>query len=169
MEDSTILWYIVLGAIYFLSKIFGKKKQKPEPQQDYEHESEYPTENSSQKTKSTSFDDILKKLSNKINIPETGKPVEPTPTIKPVASLVSETTPLPSYHPEKSAIEPIEKIKYFQEKKPIENEKIEFKKDEKFLTNEEYNEVLENIQHLLADSNGIKQAIILTEILNRKY
>jgi len=170
MEDSKILWYIVLGAIYFLSKVFGKKKKKNEPEQS--HGEEHIPENVPPESKSTSFEDILKEFSKEVGIPETEKKSalrpEPQPIIESPKPLVSETAPPLSYQEEKSLIEePVDSIDLLE--KPIERGNLEFKRDEKFAIKEEYNELADEIHALLVDADGAKQAIVLSEILNRKY
>lgn len=168
MEDSKILWYIVLGAIYFLSKIFGKKKKQPEVKQPYSEEIEEEPKQAPQKPQSTSFDDILKELSKEVGYEEEKKPV-PEPITEEVKPLVSETTPLPSYPPKTEAIDHSPITAELPKRLPIEREKPEYKRSAGFEIVEEDNEIAGGIRDLLTDVDGPKKAIILSEILNRKY
>lgn len=168
MEDSKIIWYIVLGAIYFLSKAFGKKKKPVEEQAPYAEDENYEPESPSQKQKPSSFDDILKELSKEII------PTEPDPLPKEIEEeefkpLVSETTPLPSHTPKTEYELKVEAANQLPSKAPIEREKPVYARNEKFVIEEEENEIAQELHDILSEEDGPKKALILTEVFNRRY
>ncbi len=166
MEDSKI-YYLVLGAIWILSKVFGKKKKKAEEAQEYDEDLEYEQENTPQKTAPTSFDEILKELTKEVGIPqeveEKPEPVIIEQETKPQAPLVA--TPLKSAAPAPSLYSD-----YVRPKEANQGSNSEFVRSSNFkIEEEEVNEVALGIHEMLADTDGAQKAIILSEILNRKY
>lgn len=167
MEDSKIIWYIVLGAIYVLSKVF-KKKKKTEEEQPYNETEEAQSELEPKKKAPTSFDEILKELSKEI-IPEEPKIIPTEIEEEEIKPLVSETNPLPTYAP-KSAYElKVENANKLPSKTFAIRDRPIYERNEKFALVEEENEMAQDIHDLLKDVDGPKKAIILSEILNRKY
>ena len=167
MEDSKIIWYIVLGAIYVLSKVFKKKKQ-PVEQQPYDENEEYQTKVEPPKKTPSSFDEILKELSKEIN-PEESKTITAEIEVEEIKPLVSETNPLPNYAPKSDYELKVEKANQLPTKTFANRDRPLYQRNEKFAIVEEENEMAQDIHDLLSDADGPKKAVILSEILNRKY
>jgi hypothetical protein len=167
MEDSKIIWYIVLGAIYVLSKVF-KKKKKPEEQQPYNEAEEYQAEVEPEKKTPNSFDEILKELSKEI-IPEESKTTPTEIEVDEIKHLVSETNPLPTYFPKSDHEIKVEKATQLPPKTFAIRDRPLYQRNEKFALVEEENEIAQDIHDFLRDVDGPKKAIILSDILNRKY
>lgn len=163
--DDSILYYLVLGAIYVLSKIFGKKKNQDIPAEVDEFE-EVNTPRPAKKPAPT-FEDILKELTGEqspvFTKEEKEEPLQPAP--EPVLA-----TELVDY--QKKNIEALEADDLIDivPHKPIERKKPQFERDIHFIVEEEEGEdVGADIDEMLSDYDGIRKAIVLKEVLDRKY
>lgn len=168
MEDSGLWYYILLGAIYILSKMFGKKK-KPQDQAPIDLPDLQPGESNTpprKKNQPSSFEELLRELTEEINpqepepIPEPPKPIQKEPVL---------ATQVVNY--QKTNIEevkPNEKID-IPGHKPIERKKPVYERSENYAIEEEHNEVKEGVQELLDSHSGLQQAFVLKEVLDRKY
>jgi hypothetical protein len=167
MEDNgNYIYYLVLGAIYVLSKLFGKKKKKPTTVPRKKRNIVPPT-SASDEPAPISFEDILRELSG-------AKETKPEPLPEPAL-------------PEMQAIEPISETTYANdgmddiavdynvpnaigaEHKPtpaIVRKDLTFERMGQFTIEEE-----EKIDYLegLSDQNGAARAFIMSEIFARKY
>ena len=164
MEDSNILYYVILGAIYFLSKIFGKKK-KPIPMENME-EVPVPDQSTSTQSDAPTFEDVFKELTGQapeLTPEERTTPLQPK-EVEPV--LATELVDLQRRNVE--AIEPDELIDIVPHQQ-IERAKPKFERSEKFKIKEEDHELQDGLMELLADQDGLKKAVVLREILDRKY
>lgn len=159
--DDNIIYYLVLGAIYLISRLLKKKKpvkpitqhqQKAEDQRYYEAESQSVPE---QPQRSSSFEDLLKEISQEFSDRR-----EP----KPMISVVDE-----------SAIEPVlEKKELTREQKYVEKrhkEASDLAKREQLirLAEEKDEHEAHGVLELLQEEGGAANAIIFAEIMNRKY
>lgn len=162
MDDNNIIYYIVLGAIYFLSKIFGKKKQ-PKPPVDTDEWVAEESQNTAPSV-STSFDDIFKELTGQSQTEYTPeeviKPLEPAPV------LASDIIDYRKTNIE--AIQPDELID-IPNHKPMQRTSPVYEREGQFKIEEETNETRDAVVSLLADHDGLRQAVILKEIFDRKY
>jgi hypothetical protein len=173
--DDKILFYIILGIIYFL---FSRlKKKKPE-----ETENDQP-ELPKQGPKPLSFEDLLKEIT------EAKKSSAP----QPVAEKVEYEKPKPKYVDYDDEIEEEEKslekvtfdedkiTKTYEEAKrqafnrpsleetlKLENVKVEYSKFAQF-DRKPKNALLLDYVKDLRDRKGFKKALVLSEILNRKH
>lgn len=155
MDDSNILYYLALGAIYLISYLLKKKKKKN--QDTIPNESPEPVFQTTGK-KPSSFEDLFKELtgddfSNKNN--QRGAVLEER-TIQP------EIIPTRTNH-EATLVDVVPP-------KAIERDKPVFVRDEKFKVKQE--EVVEDsleVHSLFQDEDSVRKAIILKEILDRKY
>ncbi len=189
-DNGNIIYYLVLGAIYLLSRVFGKKKKpaaKPAQrpvrrvvEEDRASESapiEAPT--AKKEEAPLSFEEILRELSG---VPQP-KPVadprpieEPTndyPEFDPAPSL--ENRPQPSY-----ALDEMDSIagemkypKSFGSERlaepntmDIKRKVLSFKRDDKYKIQEK-----ESVDYLniINEQNGAAKAFVWSEIFNRKY
>lgn len=159
------MYYVVLGAIYLLSKLFGKKKKQDTPAGMEEYEvldTPVPP-----KKVAPTFEDILKDLTGE-NTPvftaeEKSKPLEPAEQ-KPVFA-----TDLVDY--QKQNIERVERDELIDivPHKPLERKRPEFQRDEHFVVQEENSEMANGIAEMLDDYDGLRRAMVLKEVLDRKY
>lgn len=161
------MYYLVIGAIYLLSRLFGKKKNPDIPADvDEYQEVETPAPRPPKKSAPT-FEDILKELAGD-NIPEfttqeKTKPLTPVPESK-----IEIEEPIDYQETNIEAVEDDELIDIVPHK-PVERKKPEFKRDEHFKMEEESSEVVDGIHDMLSDYDGIRRAIVVKEILDRKY
>ncbi|MEP2025656.1 MAG: hypothetical protein ABJH98_04715 [Reichenbachiella sp.] len=161
--DDSVLYYLVLGAIYLLSKFFKKKKSQDIPAEVEEYE-ELDTPRPARKPTPT-FEDILKELTGEetpaFTKKEKEEPLQPTPVL---------ATDLVDY--QERNIEAVDKDELIDivPHKPLERKKIEFMRDSHFEVEEEADgEMKDNIDEMLSDYDGIRQAFVLKEVLDRKY
>lgn len=163
--DDSILYYLVLGAIYVLSKLFGKKKKQNIPAEVDEYE-ELETPRPAKKPAPT-FEDILKELTGEqtpaFTKEEKQQPLQPAP--EPVLA-----TELVDY--QRKNVEALDEDDLIDivPHKPLERKKPEFERDSHFtVEDEEENEMANGIEEMLSDYDGVRKAMVLKEVLDRKY
>ncbi len=180
MDNPEILFYILFGLIYFLTR--GKKKKKnlpPKPKSvappSKENEEEMP---------SLSFEELLKQLTGQ---GKPGKPAEPEPEevvevkesievsdrqYKPVdwtkdhmgETLIStfEEEAIKKRYEEATADQSLETIGELKDTKPGSGRFLKYKIEEKY-------SMAAEIKEMLTDPDDIKKAVILNEVLARKF
>lgn len=157
MDDNTFIYYLILGAIYLISRVLKKKKPaaKPKPRQ---HQASTPKEASQPQKplRPTSFEDILRELTQELTPEEQRQPkvIEVEEPPKPIEEEKEPELTREQLYVKKKHEERDRAIKL-----ALEREKAEM--EEKH----EPHEVLE----LLQEEGGAANAIVLSEILNRKY
>jgi HEPN domain-containing protein len=155
--DFENFFYVILAVIYILSRVLKAKKKAPQETYD-ETEGEPPK-------KTVTFEDLLKEFTGaeEEEIPE--PVVEPAPEVRPKRYE-------PKYTDEESRSIFEKSIKAAEEvgssDKPKESKQLIFKEFEPY-QQEEPEVLAEEIADMLRSEDGSKKAIILSEILNRKY
>lgn len=161
--DDNIIYYLVLGAIYLISRLLKKKKSvKPvtQHQQEAEDQRYYETESQSvpqQPQRPASFEDLLKEISQEFTDRK-----EPKPIISVVDEPVVEVEPI------------VEKKELTREQKYVakrhqEADDLAKKNELDRLANKEEEHEPHTVMELLQEEGGAANAIILAEIINRKY
>jgi len=173
MEDNgNIIYYLILGAIYILSRVFGKKKKKPGAVPPQKRKIAPPTAES-QEEAPLSFEDILRELSG-------AKQPKPVPDRDPAPAHAYTAQPEPAIMPvreEKYSVDEIDQIAVDyevpkaigSEGKPqpiIKRKKLTFERDEHFAIREK-----ESVDYLklLSEQDGAAKAFVMSEIFARKY
>lgn len=177
MEDSKLWWYLILGLIYFLSKFLKKKKPDLPPGEIPEDEADFDQQKEKQPEKKSpsSIEEILRELSEQSE--KKKESPKPTPTEpdsipnrqpEPVEAYSREPRPLPTAMPytEFSRREMSERNTIDD---TIEREKPVFERSSNFAITEEVNETANEIHEIFQEEDGPRKAIILGEILNRRY
>jgi hypothetical protein len=171
MEDNgNIIYYIILGAIYLLSKVFGKKKKKPASKPVQQRNVEAPTAEKDEPAP-LSFEEILRELSGA----KQPKPVSetfPLPDLDDsLPAPAIEAVPQPTY-----AVDEIDQIAVDYEvpdaigtraeNKVIKRKKLKFERTEHFKIKEK-----ESVDYLslLEEEEGAAKAFVMSEIFARKY
>lgn len=193
-DNGNIIYYILLGVIYLLSRVFGKKKKpatKParSPQRrpvrtNEEDQVREPVQApTAEKEPALSFEEILRELSG-VPQPKPKADPQPHPTpaldalepetgIKPAPNI--EGKPQPSY-----AIDEMDQIATeFKTPKPFGSDrlpepdlaalrrtKLSFKRDDKYSIKER--RTVDYLE-ILNEKDGPAKAFVLGEIFNRKY
>lgn len=159
--DDNIIYYLVLGAIYLVSKFFKKKNPVPAsaPRPLFEDNDEYqsPEPQQSAPQKPSSFEDLLKEISQEYNDRK-----EPEPMMAEVEAPVEVIEPV------REVREKTREEKY-AEKRHREIAAIERTKELKRLAAEEEEYQSQTVLELLQEEGGAANAVILSEIMNRKY
>ncbi len=168
MDDSNILYYLVLAGIYIISRVL--KKKKPEEETVVHEETTPHAKPVTPKKRPASVEDILKELTQELTPPEDRKPVYEAPKpIREIKPVEIKREVLPDYQRENiEAIRPDEKIDIVPHKQ-IERKKPVYERTQKFSLEEEENEIVTGIRDLLEEENGPQKAIIMKEIFDRKY
>ena len=164
MDDIQNIIYFAVLIIWFLSRAFGgskKKKQKQYPTPPINQSDEYGEVLDQPKSEPVTFEDILRELS--------GAPPKAQPAPEPE----------PQYYEQESNYEDVfgkpyeetEALDAPQEKKAIGHPDfvIEGGFKEFAITKKRGPKVARDVRRLLRQRNGLKQAIVLKEILDRKY
>lgn len=176
-DNSNIYYYIVLGIIYLLSRVFGKKKKKKEPASRPVEEQEIEAPTASKEVEpSLSFEDILREVSGEsktkpepipppipyseaevISIPETG--IEPGPAYQ---SDEMEEIAVDYQVPPTLGSESLPEPDLISKKK----RKNVYGRMESFKIHEKHTvDYLENFY----EEDGAAKAFVLSEIFNRRY
>lgn len=174
------IWiYIIIGAIYVLSRVLKKREEKPSDlPTDYEQprpqsRMEIPTSRPKQLT----FDELLREITEAKEVQEQPRPVpayvDYDDNIEPEEKTLEE---IPYDYHKKDKIYDIYdegKKQAFSRASLEETMKLEdtVVKFEKFKVFEEANQrnVLEEYTRDLQDPEGFKKAFILSEVLNRRF
>ena len=172
MEDSKIWWYLILGAIYMISKFLKKKKPENQPDQnqeeveEYQQEEDTPTQN-----KPSSIEEILRELSQGAESRKEPEPkADPIPERipEPIETYSREARPLPSQMENIEAIKPFEEIDIVPHTELV-RDKPEYGRSESFKIKEEVNEIADDIHNTFQDAEGAKKAFLYGEVFNRRY
>jgi hypothetical protein len=167
MEDNgNYIYYLVLGAIYVISKLLGKKKKKPTAVPRKKRNIVPPTSGSDE-APPISFEDILRELSG-------AKQAKPEPLPEPALTETATFKPIPEDTYSNDGMDEIA-VEYNvpkavgAEHKPtpeIERKKLTFERMGQFTIEEE-----EKVDYLegLSDQNGAAKAFVMSEIFARKY
>jgi len=169
MEDNGNIWYyLVLGAIYLLSRVFGKKKKKPIPksQPDTSPQREItPPTAEKEEAPVLSFEDILRELSgaSKQQPVPVSEP-EPEPIIDPLYSVDDIDKIAVDYEvPDAIGVNP-----YYEKPKSVASTRPQ----DKFIRSENFRiEHYEAVDYTssLSDEDGPAKAFVMSEIFARKY
>lgn len=196
-DNGNIIYYILLGVIYLLSRVFGKKKKPPakparRPQRRPEDaEDRRPVEApTAEKEPELSFEEILRELSG---IPQPKPKADPTPksptpsieAIEPAAEVkpapeVSPAPPIEGKPQPAYAVDQIDEIaSEFKVGKPFSADRLTEpdlaalrRKDLSFTRDDKYSiKKKKQIDYLslLKEPSGPAKAFVMGEIFNRKY
>jgi hypothetical protein len=167
MEDNgNYIYYLVLGAIYVLSKLFGKKKKKPTALPSKKRNIVPPT-SESEEPAPLSFEDILRELSG-------AKESKPEPLPEPEMQEIPAFEAVPESTYQNDEIDEIA-VEYevpkaigseYKSAPAIERKDLTFKREINFAIEEK-----ETVDFLegLNDHNGAAKAFVMSEIFTRKY
>jgi hypothetical protein len=179
MDDLELYIYIALGVIYFLSRAFRKKKPAAPPQNQRNSDSRSDYDQTSKKEKPVSFEDLLREF--------TGQKEEPVYEYEEENEDSDASYVEDSYYQEEEqarkkykTTEDVEYKSYeemynvSQDLKTLDEQvDLEMTKKKRF---EEYKieggvniHTAKRFRELLQNKDSIKDAIILKEILDRKY
>jgi len=125
-----------------------------------------PTESKSTDSNAPTFEDIFKELTGKapeLTTEERTTPLQPQ-GVEPI--LATELVDLQRRNVETNA--PDELIDIVPDNQ-IERSKPVFERDEKFAIREVDHEFQDGLMELLSDQDGLKKAVVLREVLDRKY
>lgn len=178
MEDNgNYIYYIILGVIYLLSRVFGKKKKKPGEVPPQKRKIAPPTAES-EEAPPLSFKDIMRELSGaKQPKPEPDPEPVPVPTVEPAFVPPPLKPVLEAAREQAYSVDEIDEIAVDYEvpkaigseikhRPTIKRDKLTFKRNEHFILVEKQNiDFLET----LAQENGAAKAFVMSEIFDRKY
>lgn len=154
MNDHGLIYYLIIAAVYLLSRVLGKKK-KPAKRPVSRHEEQGPVEE--HQPGPLSFEDILKELTGEKSKPPpqrqpSDQPLEPVVT-QPISPVNIETPePIPEKLEEPREVTQRRRV-VFQKSEPyakVDDTGIKFLED-------------------LNDVHGPAKAFIWSEIFTRKY
>jgi hypothetical protein len=182
MDDNgngNLIYYIVLGIIYLLSRVFGKKKKKVPPKASGQGKGRKiaPPTAEKEATPAMSFEDILRELSGATQ-------PKPEPDPEPASEIYREQPSMPAPVPAIEAVpqktlsvdemddiavdyEVPEAIGSEGKRQPaVKRKKLSFKRNHKFeIKEEEQVNYLENLD----EHNGPAKAFVMSEIFARKF
>lgn len=179
MDDLELYIYIALGVIYFLSRAFRKKKPAAPPQNQRNADSRSDYDQTSQKEKPVSFEDLLREF--------TGQKEKPVYDYDEENGEPDENYYEDNYYQEeeqnKEEYETEEELEYksydevYNVNKDLKT--LDEQVDLKLTTKKRFKEykiekgvnihTAKRFRELLQNKDSIKDAIILKEILDRKY
>jgi hypothetical protein len=181
MNDLEIYIYIALALIYFLSRAFRKKKPAKPPRPTSRTSSEEAYEHPSQKEKPLTFEDLLKEFTGQKNEPvsdvqeeeieeESYKSLEEEyiNSEEQPYSAEYETYDESNYKSYEEVYGEGKHLKTLDEQVQI-NEPVRKRFDEYKIKEEINIHKASRFRELLRNKDSIKDAIILKEILDRRY
>lgn len=180
MDNFETYLYLALAVIYIISRILKARKQSPPQQQQRAPQQQQrapqhqrpqqrtqmtETKKQPKPRKAFSFDDILREFEKNL----AGEDFEEEKALPVEEINYEKETHYPTTEPEK-ALNPYESF----EGTTYESPKIAERKEqsEVFSRSEKYNikeDIVNNYKEMLQDPEGFKNAIVLSEIINRKY
>jgi hypothetical protein len=181
MDDYKILIYVVLSILYFLFKGRGKKKK---PVTRKKEQSQSAEQNSGEKRKPKSFEELLAELSGQDQSKEENTEYEEeeilteSKEIKPLSEQVKERpiNQQVSQEDYENADETLkelykkgEKLKSIDELVDINEVSAQSDRFKEFEQAENENQFAKEIREGLSNPDSAKKAIVYAEIFNRKY
>ena len=167
MENLETYLYVFFAVIYIISRIIKARskqnqQQKPVPARQQQRQAR-PVHTTSRPKKAFSFDDILKEFEKNLS---GEKPVEEE--VFPVKEIKHEKPAAVAVKTSKKQPNPYQRYKHktYKDGKEIIRKKTEFVRNEKFAIKED---VASEYVKMLRDPEDFKNAIVLSEIINRKY
>jgi hypothetical protein len=168
MEDLDIYLYIILFVIYAVSRVFkGIKKAAPKPPvqgSPQQPQGGQPTQTAPPKRKPFSFEDLLKEFEEAATEKKSPPPVREEVAVEP-----PPPPPIPKVSSERSKYESYEGMSLETIPGPVEDigkRKIGYERNKKYSLDTRSPSIYAK---MLANPDGAKKAIILSEIINRKY
>ena len=164
MDDIGNLVYLLVFIIWFLYKIFGKRKKKttrPLPPVDTRAPEPKPQEQSSRDSTSPpiTFEDVLRELTGTRPVTVTEpEEIDETPELYPVEDIPPTT--------EETSFEVFETT---AETQPAKGRQVLGDFSAYKITKEHSSKAAREVFKMLRSKNGLKKAIILKEILDRPY
>ena len=171
-DNGNIIYYIILGAIYLLSRVLGKKKKKPGAVPAQKRKIAPPTAES-EEAPPLSFEEILRELSGtKQPKPEPDPDPMPATAFTPPPKSVKEAAFEKAYS--KDEIDEIA-VDYevpaaigseTLQEPAIKRKKLTFKRTEHFTIKEK---IAVDYLEILSEEDGAARAFVMSEIFARKY
>jgi len=168
MDNLENYLYIALALIYIISRVLkarSKQQQAPKSTRPQQHAQTTNPINRPQPRKAFSFEDILKEFEKNL----AGEEFEEEKTL-PVEEIPYERTTRMEPPKEKESPSPYQTYEGISYESPIISEPK--KELEVFTRNEKYSikkDLASQYVKMLQDPEGFKNAIVLSEIINRKY
>lgn len=176
MDDIQFWLYLVFAVIYFISRSM-KKKNPPKPQSRPQQQASEPAE---RRNRPVTFEELLQEFTEGKSQPKEAQqpePVEATQVVK-ERKWQEENKPKEFEEGRTRRFSDEESRKVYEESiKRAEGAELEFKRDEHFQSKlksrakreAEGSEVAADVLAMLQDQDQAKRAVVLSEILNRKY
>lgn len=169
MDDFKIWVYLAFAAIYLISRAMKKKGPEKKPQSPLQTAEE----ESPRKKAPASFEDLLREFTEEHEHQETAESevLAPNPVVAP-AKQVQEEIRLEGE--KRHFADDESRAIYERSIKEAEGSEISYERDEHFKMKrreieEEENEIASELKNMLKSPGDARKAVILSEILNRKY
>ena len=158
MDDNSIYYYLIFVVIALLSRVFGKKK-----------EVDTPTHEGPPKERPLTFEELIEEFTRQAsgNVKKEEEPqIEESPVILEVEKPKSKR----NVYEDEEIQEIYNKSIYDAQKlKHTNAEKSDYSFFKEYKKEKEENEFANEIRSMLSTPDSAAKAIILSEILNRKY
>ncbi|MCR9250254.1 MAG: hypothetical protein NXI20_07505 [bacterium] len=183
MEDFQFIIYLIIGAIYIISRALKGKNKNNQPQQRPPRRPQ-PTQNKqqSQSQPPKSFEDILAEFGKRMEEQIQPEVIE-VQEEKPIVQQAPKPKVQPAFEEGRTRRFADEESRRIYEESIVRSEgaDLKFEANQKYKTDslkmgfsaydkeKEENEFAKEIRESLSDSDSAKKAVILSEILNRRY
>lgn len=173
MDDIQVLLYIVIGIFYFISKAMKKKPTPPPPVKRREA-----NDTGGAPQRPMTFEELLKEFTQ---VPEEEVPAKPevvvaAPSYEAPVVRNYEEAYVPKYNfaddDAKRIYEESQRMAATTQRlanAKVEEDALRFKEYQRKTKTEQENPIAASIRQMLQDPNEAKKAVVLAEILNRKY
>ena len=167
MENLETYLYVFFAVIYIISRIIKARSKQNQPRRPIVKPQQQmrpqPAKKTSGPKKAFSFEDILKEFEKNLTgeevVQEKALPVKEIKHEKPVPVAVRKTQDKPNKYQKY-------KHKTYKDGKEIIRKKLAFERSEAFKIKES---IASEYVRMLQDPEGFKNAVVLSEIINRKY
>ncbi len=183
MEDFQFIIYLIIGAIYIISRALKGKNKNNQPQQRPPRRPQQ-TQNKpqSQSQPPKSFEDILAEFGKRMEEQIQPEVIE-VQEEKPIVQQAPKPKAQPAFEEGRTRRFADEESRRIYEEAIVRSEgaDLKFEANQKYKTDslkmgfsaydkeKEENEFAKEIRESLSDSDSAKKAVILSEILNRRY
>ncbi|MDW3191155.1 MAG: hypothetical protein R8G66_02285 [Cytophagales bacterium] len=172
MEDFKIWVYLAFAAIYLISRAMKKKEPEKKPRSPLQTADEQ----SPRRKAPASFEELLKEFTEEHERQETEERQTEEPVVQPVSSPARPTLQeeIRLEGEKRHFADDESRAIYERSIQEAEGAHISYERDEhfkmkRFERQEEENEIASELRNMLKSPSEAKKAVILSEILNRRY
>jgi len=174
MDNPEILFYIAAALIYFFTRGRKKKRRKIPPSQTSQAPQDKTATDAPSTKPTLSFEELLKEITGQTAKQTPAEPpvVAEEPTLTPTPTPTPKPAPKSSFDDERSAEtyrRAAKKAKQETRSKVVKKPKGVSGRDDAYKITDDRNVLAEELREMLKDPDDVRKAVVVSEILKRKY